>query len=278
MSDAHALLKLGMSGDRARRACDRLTAEQRGLEGAVRRALPYLVRRKVAVTAEPAAPALHADAVSGLARPFHVTALRVGVGGRSAGALILDGNAIASGLDGMLGSGNGEPPQLDPAGLSAAQAALAARLARGLVAAFDEVLRRAGSALAIATEAASDPQGALVVCSVRIGEGESAGHIVILLPAAAIEVHGRVDEASPQKIDPKTHAAMNEVELEVVAELGRVRLPLARLASLRVGDMIRLPLPVDAPLRLHVGGHSLFEGKPTIRGSQIAVEVLRHGT
>jgi len=277
MSDANALVKLGISGDLPRRACDRLNAEPRALEGAVRRALPYLVRRKVAVTAEPVTPALHADAVASLGRPFHVTALRVGAGGRSVGALILDGHAIASGLDGMLGSGRGDPPVLDPAGLSAAQAALAARLARGLVAALDEVLKRVGCALSIATDPAAEQHGALVVCTMRLGEGESAGHIVLLLPAAAVEVQGHVDETS-ETTDAQTHAALTEVELELVAELGRVRLPLARLASLRVGDVIRLPLSVDAPLRLHVGGRALFEGKPTVRGSQIAVEVLRHGT
>ncbi len=276
MSDANALVKLGVAGDRVRRACERLSAEQRALEGAVRRALPYLVRRKVTVTAEAAIPALHQDAVAGLARPFHVTALRVGVGGRSAGALILDGYAIASGLHGILGAGNGDPPELDPAGLSPAQAALAARLARGLVDAFDEVLRRAGCPLAIATDPPAEQQGALVVCAVRIGDGESAGHIVILLPSAAIDMDGRVDETASERTEPKTTAALAEVELDIVAELGRVRLPLARLASLSVGDIIRLPLSVDAPLRLHVGGRSLFAGKPTTRGSQIAVEVLRH--
>lgn len=277
MSDANALVKLGIAGDLPRRACDRLRAEQRALEGAVRRALPYLGRRKVAVTAEPVIAALHADAMAGLARPFHVTALGVGVGGRSAGALVLDGHAIASGLDGMLGSGRGDPPVLDPAGLTPAQVALAARLARGLVAAFGDVLERVGCALSIASDPDAEQHGALVVCTVRLGEGESAGHIVVLLPAAAVEVDGHVDETS-EKVDPRTHAALAEVELEVVAELGRVRLPLARLASLRVGDLIRLPLSVDAPLRLHVGGRALFEGKPTVRGSQIAVEVLRHGT
>jgi flagellar motor switch protein FliM len=57
-----------------------------------------------------------------------------------------------------------------------------------------------------------------------------------------------------------------------------VKLPLGRIAGLRVGDVLRLPLPVEAPVRLQVGGRALFSGTPTTRGSQIAVDVGGHGT
>lgn len=116
----------------------------------------------------------------------------------------------------------------------------------------------------------------LVACALRIGEGDTAGTIVLLVPATAIETKGAV-EAEPEDASP-TQEAVAEVELEIVAELGRVRLALTRIAKLRVGDVVRLPLSVDAPARLHVGGHGLFLGKPTTRGSQIAVEISGHGT
>lgn len=278
MSEVQSLVKLGLASDRARRACDRMTIVQRSLEGAIRRTLPYLVRRKVTVTSEPPRPALEADVIEALARPFHVTPLRVGGSARTSGALVLDGNAIAHGLDGMLGGGRGEVTSLDAAGLSSAQVALAARLARGLVAAFAEVLAAAGTTIEIATDAgARGQQGAvLVACTLRIGEGDEAGTIVLLVPAAAVEVGGSVD-AARDGAHPGMRAAVVEAELEVVAELGRVRLPISRLVSLCVGDVIRLPLSVDALARLHVGGRALFEGKPTTRGSQIAIEVVGHG-
>ena len=100
---------------------------------------------------------------------------------------------------------------------------------------------------------------------------------MLLVPAGAIETK-EVAEAAPPEAGPETQAAVAEVELEVVAELGRVRLMLARIASLRVGDVLRLPLSVDAPARLHVGGHGLFLGTPITRGSQIAIEISGHGT
>lgn len=277
MSDAQALVKLGVGGERARRACERLSAEQRALEAAVRRSLPYLARRKIPVTAEPARSALRAEVMDPIARPFYVSPLCVGGGSRAVGAIVIDAKAISHGLAGMLGSGRGDPPELDPSGLSAAQTALAARLARSLVAAFDEVLSPLGAPLAIAGESGGGQGGAvLVACAVRIGEGETAGTIVLLVPAGAIATQEIAEAPLPE--GPATRAAVAEVELEVVAELGRVRLPLARIATLRVGDVVRLPLSVDAPARLHVGDRPLFFGKPTTRGSQISVEISGHGT
>jgi flagellar motor switch protein FliM len=278
VSDAQALVKLGLGSDRARRACERLSTEQRSLEAAVRRSLPYLARRKIPVTAEAARAALRTEVMDPIAKPFYVSPLCVGGGTRPTGALVIDAKAIAHGLDGMLGSGRGGLPELDPAGLSAAQIALAARLARSLVAAFHEVLAPLGAPLAIAGDAPGGLGGAvLVACAVRIGEGDTAGTIVLLVPAGEIEVQDAA-EAAPPDAGPETHGAVAEVELEVVAELGRVRLGLNRVAALQVGDVLRLPLSVDAPARLHVGGHGLFLGKPTTCGSQIGVEIFRHGT
>jgi flagellar motor switch protein FliM len=278
MSDAQALVKLGLAGDRARRACERLAGAQRGLEAAVRRSLPYLARRKIDVSSEPARTALRADVMLPIAQPFFVGPLCVGGAARPSGALVIDAKAIAHGLDGMLGSGRGGLPTLDPAGLTGAQSALASRLARSLVAAFDEILAPLGAPLALANEAPGGHGGAvLIACTVRIGEGDTAGTIVLLVPAGAIETEDAVEEG-PVDAVADTKAAVGSVDLELVAELGRVRLALTRVASLRVGDVLRLPLSVDVPARLHVGGHVLFSGTLTTRGSQIAVEIGRHDT
>jgi flagellar motor switch protein FliM len=277
MSDAQSLMKLGLEGERARRACERLVAAQRGLEGAVGRSLPYLARRKIAVSSEPARTALRADVMLPVAKPFFVTPLCVAHAPRPSGALVIDAKAIAHGLDGMLGSGRGAPPTLAPEGLTGAQTAIAARLARSLVAAFDEVLAPMGASLAIANEVpGGHGASVLIACSVLIGEGDTVGKIMLLVPAGAIETEAAVEEG-PVTIFADTQAVLGTAEVELIAELGRVRLPLTRLAKLRVGDVIRLPLSVDAPARLHVGGHVLFSGKPTTRGAQIAVEIGRHG-
>lgn len=278
MSDAQALIKIGLTADRARRACARLAATQRLLEVAVRRSLPYLARRKVPVSSEPARAALRADVMEGLENPTYLAPLCVARAPKASGALVLDAKAIAHGLDGLLGSGKGDLPTLDPGGLSGPQTALASRLARSLVAGFDEVLAPMGASLALATEPPSTGGGSvLIACTVTIGEGDNAGKIMLLVPAAAIDADSNILEDKP-RIVADTQIAVGDAEIEIVAELGRVRLPLARVGTLRVGDVIRLPLSVDSPARLLATGHGLFSGKPTTKGSQIAIEISGHGT
>lgn len=277
MTDTQALVRLGLGGDRARRASERLSQEQRSLEAAVRRSLPYLARRNIPVAAEPARSALRSELMAQVVRPYHVVPLCVGGSARASGALVIDAKAIAHGLDGMLGAGLGAPPELDPNGLSAAQIALAARLARSLVGAFNEVLAPLGAPLSIANEGPGGGGGAvLVACAVHIGEEEMVGTIVLLVPAAAIAPQETAEV--PRENDPAMASAVAEVELEIVAELGRVRLALTKIAQLRVGDVVRLPLSIDTPARLHVGGRDLFSGSPTTRGAQIAVAIAGHET
>jgi flagellar motor switch protein FliM len=267
--DAQALVRLGADSDATKRACARLDELKRTLEIAVKRSLPYLVQRKVPVTATVRA-GLFEELTATLSQPRHVTAIRAGK--RGSGAIVLDGRVVALGLAGVLG-GKGDPPELDPTGLSAAQTALAARLARGLSAAFDEVLARIGARIETLSEA-REPTGLLVACELTLGEGNDAGRILLLLSKDAIAIErARSDDA----ISPAAAAAVANVEVELVVDLGRIKVPLAKLAALQVGDVLRLPLAVDAPVRLHVGDKQLFVGRPTTRGSQIAVEITRHG-
>ena len=68
---------------------------------------------------------------------------------------------------------------------------------------------------------------------------------------------------------------MTDVELDVVAELGKVRLPLEAIAQLAVGDVIRLSLPLDERARICAGGATLFHGRPTASGHVVAVAIER---
>jgi len=272
MSDAQALVKLGLAGDRARRAAERVASAQRALESAVRRTLPYLSRRKIPVSSEAARLELRSDAMGRIAKPFHVTPLRVGGAGRASGMLVIDARTIAHGLEGMLGSGRGGVPTLDPLGLSAAQAALAARLSRGLVHALDEIVAPLGASLLIASEAVSEGGAVMIACTIRIGEGDSQGAIVLLIPAGTVDTATAAEEAPPRP-QLATQAALAAVDLELVVELGKVRMPLSRITSLVVGEVLRLPISVDAAAQVNVGGQVLWRGKPTTQGSQIAVEI-----
>lgn len=102
---------------------------------------------------------------------------------------------------------------------------------------------------------------------------DGGGTIFLALPLSAIS-HEDSDSEPPQ-IDSGIAAAMTDVELDVVAELGRVRLPLEALAQLAIGDVIRLSLPLDERARVCAGGATLFHGRPTASGHVVAVAIER---
>ena len=269
--DRTALVRLGEESERTKRACERLVSISRVFEAAVRRALPYLVRAKSPVTALPPKPGLYTDLVASLAMPRHATTISLGP--RTSGGIILDGLGVARVLDGVLG-GRGVVAKLEESGLTAAQIALASRVAKGLVGAFDEALARID--IRIEAVPGSLPEGALFVMqTIRIGEGETAGHISIILPASALLTAPRL--ALVQTNQPRTTAAVSEAEVDVVAELARVPIALSRLASLKVGDVLRLPLSIDAPARIQVGGRTVHVGRPTTVGAQVAITICGHG-
>lgn len=268
-----ALVRLSLESDRARRAKAVLAAERRSLEGAVKRTLPYLVRKKIKVEATAPQAVLWSDALAALVQPMHITSIDIN---GTRGALVLDGRAVAHGLDGVLG-GSGDLPELDPSGLSPAQLALALRLARGLYDGFASMFAKVGMRFSpVPDDASGMPGGLLVACAVTIGEEEKTGTIMVLVPAAAIP-DGQPGVPKVRELQPKTAAALSNVDVDVVAELGRVRLPLSRLAGLKVGDVVRLPLPLDSVATVRVSGQALFRGRPTTSGPQIAIAIEGRG-
>ena len=73
--------------------------------------------------------------------------------------------------------------------------------------------------------------------------------------------------------DPRMAEALSEVPVEVICELGSVRLGLRRVLSLQVGQVLRLDTAVDDPVSVRVAGIKKFVGVPVISRGQLAVEV-----
>ena len=86
-------------------------------------------------------------------------------------------------------------------------------------------------------------ESTLTSCVLTFGEGDRAGRIALLVPASALEASAPA--VANRKPDARVAAALEGVPLEVAAELGRVQMSLAALTQLRVGDVLRLPLPVS---------------------------------
>lgn len=147
----------------------------------------------------------------------------------------------------------------------------------GVVKAFSEVLSRKFG-LTLQAEApdaeAAISEGAPVACCLEIGEGAQVGRIVLLLAKEALlgDSDSR-DEAERHPQDARVAAVVGQVELEMVAELARVRMTLGRISALKAGDTIRLDVPVGGTVSVRVDGRMLLRGHPTTSAGQIAIRV-----
>lgn len=260
-----SLVRLGLDTLRARRACTRIEALERPLSGAIKRSMPWVIRKRVAISFVPPRAVLVSEHLDTLAGPTHRTPLLFD--DKHVGLLVLDAPAIAAALDGALAGGGGTAPKLGDR-LTAAQAALADRLAGSIVAALETA--GADPAITRAPEANAAPSGVYIVSTLRLGEGS----IALLVPAAAVDA--ATEETKPAGITPMSPSTLDAVELDVVAELGRVSVPFQRIAKLRVGDVLKLPLRTSTPARVHVAERQLFAGTPKAEGTRLTIALERH--
>ncbi len=96
---------------------------------------------------------------------------------------------------------------------------------------------------------------------------------VFLAPSAfqAEKAGGRALAEAPA--NARMERAMEDVGVELVAELGRCSLGLKHLLSLRVGDVVRLSTAADDPVKVRIGGIEKFVAAPVISRGQVAVEI-----
>jgi flagellar motor switch/type III secretory pathway protein FliN len=154
--------------------------------------------------------------------------------------------------------------------------ALLARAVDDLARSFSEVLtRKFGVELRVSLPDgdAAIAEGAPVACSLDIGCGSQVGRVVLLLPKEALLAGADAQQHPPHAPDPNVVAVVESVELQVVAELGRVAMTRGRLSRLAVGDLIRLDVPVTGAVDVRADGHVLLRGHPTTNEGQIAIRV-----
>ncbi|MBX3228832.1 MAG: FliM/FliN family flagellar motor switch protein [Labilithrix sp.] len=257
---------LAQPGGRGRAACARAAEAGPELATALRRALPFLARKRVSITVDPTRCTSFADLAADGSIVY--TAAFNEKSSSTRGLVLFDEAALARVLDGVLGGGSATT--LPSAKLTSAQNALASRVSVGVLRAFaDALAARLGLTLEPCASKEIDAGAAVVVALVL----EGGGRVSIALPLGCI----RTDEpsADPARVDPGIEAAMTDVELDVVAELGKVRLSLDAIMKLQVGDVVRLSLPLDEKARVSAGGAVLFHGRPTASGEVVAVALER---
>ncbi len=72
---------------------------------------------------------------------------------------------------------------------------------------------------------------------------------------------------------PGNLGLLAEVELEVTAELGRRRLPLADMLKLTTGSVIELEKLVGEPLAIYANGHLIAEGEAVVIDEQFGIRI-----
>lgn len=272
------LFRFALEGERVRKASAILERESHRLAAAIRRAVPFLSRRRVPIALAYARAMPVAELLEGLQRPIHATHL-VTTPGSARGALLLDANAIAMFLDGVLG-GRGDLPELDPTGLSGPQLALISGLSTSMVRAISEALTPAIGVRLECKAAGVDEataESAPIACVLEFGAGDRIGHAVLLLPKEVLLA--AVDQAEPLTgagPDSRIASVLSGVELDLVVDLGRISMPLGRVAALKVGDTLQLDVPVNGTVVVRAEDRELLRGRPTTSGGRIAVKISGH--
>lgn len=73
--------------------------------------------------------------------------------------------------------------------------------------------------------------------------------------------------------DLTNEALLGEIPVEVVVELGRLRMVLRDLAALSENDVLELDQPVDCPLELRVSDRKLAQGELMMVGDRVALRL-----
>lgn len=244
------------------------------LAAALRRAVPFMVRRNVVVSPQPATMTTPAALVGELSAPSHVIYLDLPLG-HAPGAIVLDAEALTFLLDGALGGDGSAPAPCPPGGLTAAQRALLGRILGGVVSALSAAVAAHGGPALSARRASDDDEPGgdpAIVLRLRLGREGEHGAVAFLLPRAAFR--GDAQAGTAPDIDPRVAAALGAVELDVVVELGRVRIPLRDLAALQVGHVLTVPVAIGGAVPVRVGDRVLFHGLPTTSGSHLSVRLI----
>jgi flagellar motor switch protein FliM len=69
---------------------------------------------------------------------------------------------------------------------------------------------------------------------------------------------------------------LSNVEVNVVAEIGKIQLPVRDVLSLRTGDVVRLyNVRVGDPMTLNIGNKKKFLCRPGVIGKKMAVQIVK---
>ena len=283
-SDRAAVRRLDLTGRerKLRGAVLSMTRIAAAFSRAARRSMPFVVRYRAAVTPGPVEVV---GTAAGTIHPAGVPSISHTLGsadGRTSASVALNADAIGFVLVGALG-GKGAfwRSPLSPE-LSFAQRAVLDRVAGSLAADFAACVKaEIGVALLpLPPDVGPDTSGDSLRVACMIDGLPVPATVTITVSASAVEAAAREQLLpAPTQGDPRIAEALREIDLPVVAELGRVTLGLRRVLALEVGDIVRLQTATDDPVSIRVGGIEKFDAAPVVSRGQLAIEIkTRHAS
>jgi flagellar motor switch protein FliM len=258
-----------------------------GFTRSARRAMPFLVRQRGSLLAREVSLTGPHEVKSPDGPRF---AVRLEVQDGSGWAeLVLDTGAITFLLEGVLGASNLDGQVQLTSELTLAQRALVTRVAKSLAqdlaqACADEtgLALKLSAVRAIAPGEAPKKSGAdglYVRCDFDAGSVKAA--ITIGVSASTLEEAAKSqsdDAPGLHEGDPRVRDALTQVDIQLIAELGTVRVNLRDILRLKAGDVLRLNTAIDDPIKIRVGELTKLTGVPVISRGQLAIEIRgRHG-
>ena len=129
------------------------------------------------------------------------------------------------------------------------------------------------------------PSEMVILVTLEIKIGEEAGMMNICIPYITIEPivsklsssfwFSSVRRSSTTQYLGTLKEKLADVEMELVADIGSINVPIRDVLSLRTGDVIRLnTIKVGEPLTLSVGSKKKFYCQPVVVGKKVAVQII----
>ncbi|MBP3365982.1 MAG: flagellar motor switch protein FliM [Treponema sp.] len=129
------------------------------------------------------------------------------------------------------------------------------------------------------------PSEMVILVTLEIKIGEEAGMMNICIPYITIEPivsklsssfwFSSVRRSSTTQYLETLKEKLSDVEMELVAEIGSINVPIRDVLRLRTGDVIRLnSIKVGEPLSLSVGSKKKFYCQPGVVGKKVAVQII----
>lgn len=205
-------------------------------------------------------------------------------------ALILDMPLAHSLVQRLLGGSPQAPGSVPSTSLTAVETAVARRAVASLVEALSSAwMDLAQVSLSMAGTSTNPTQVQLVPSSeptltlnISAALDGVVSVITLLLPHRSVEeIMHHFEQGSmygpPSDADARNRelmrSAVGEVDVEVRAEAGAVKMPLAEVLAMKAGDTVRLKRPVERGVTLCVGDVEAYDAAPGRNGNLRAVQV-----